>query len=498
MLTWNQLRTLPWACLAAALLTINAGAAQTRGNGVKVGAAQVTGGGRTIVLKSASGEVLPFSPGARFFTPPSGLTTKPGFAHTTVVAGIPPKGGFPKAARPLVVGPPFAGYLAETPASIACVYRLVAVASGCEPNTVTTNTSGGSRAIAIVDAFDNPNAATDLAAYDAQFGVTPATFTTIFGTGAPSAGCTNGAQPPDSTGTGWDIEASLDIEMANAIAPGAHIYLVEANSDSLTDLLNAVAVATSCVQLAGSGVVSMSWGIPEFSGETGDDSTFTGANVVYFAAAGNNPGVLYPAASPNVIGVGGTTISRNQTTGAFQNEAVWNNSTADVVMSGSTQNLGTGGGPSLYEPIPTYQNNVASIVGTQRGTPDMAAVADPANGVWVYNTSSFGGFAFAGGTGAATALAAAIVNRSGFVWATSFNALKNIYSLPAKGTLTTYFTNVSSGLCGPGGVNFFPAPVGTTAFPNSLGEGYDPSYTLSATLIPWNFCTGWGSLHGSH
>jgi kumamolisin len=499
MSTRNQLITLPWACLAAVLLTVNTGAAQAPGGGFTIRPATVPGGGRTIVLKSASGEVIPVRPGARFFTPPSGLERRPGFAHTNIKVGIPPKGGFPKVVRPLVApppGPPFAGFLFETPASLACVYRLVTVASGCEPNTVTTNVTGGSQAIAIVDAFDSsPTAATDLAAFDAQFGVTPATFTVIFGTGLPSAGCVNGTQPPSATGTGWDIQESADIEMANAFAPGAHIYLVEAASAALTDLLNAVAVATACVQLSNSGEVSMSWGENEFSGETAHDSTFTGARVLFLAAAGDAPGTQYPAASPNVIGVGGTTISRDQTTGFFQSEAIWNNS-ADYLVEFGDAPIGTGGGPSLFEPTPTYQSNVAAIVGLARGTPDIAAVADPTSGVWIFNTSSFGGWGNFGGTGIATQLAAAVINRSGLIFGSSFKALTNIYALPGKGTLTKFFTNVSSGLCGPGGSTNFVN--GTAAFPNSYGEGYDPEFTLSSTLIPYNLCTGWGTLHGSH
>jgi kumamolisin len=491
MSTRNQLRALPWACLAAALLTVNTGAAQAPGRDYTFGPAVAPEGGRTIVLKSPSGEVIPFPPWARFFTPPSGLEKRPGYAHTNVEVGIPPKGGFPKVIRPLVTGPPLTGYLIETPASLACVYRLVAVASGCNPNVVTTNASGGSRAIAIVDAFDYTTAASDLAAFDAQFGVTPATFTKIFGTGTPSAGCVNGPKPPDAATEpgGWDVEAALDIEMANAMAPGAHMYLVEANSNSFTDLFNAVAVATKCVQLSGSGEVSMSFGGSEFAGETANDSTFTGTDVAYFASAGDSPGVEYPAASPNVIGVGGTTISRNQTTGAFESEVVWNNSPDEFLYFGDPALPGTGGGPSAFESIPSYQSGVSAIVGTKRGTPDIAGVADIASGVWVFNTPTFGGWNFVGGTSVASPLDAAIVNRSGFVWKNSFAALTNIYSLSGKGKLTTYFTNINGGVCGAGG---------TAAFPNSFGEGIDPAFSEAAAGINYNMCAGWGTLHGNH
>jgi len=490
MSTRNQLRILPWACLAAVMLTVNTAAAQAPGSDYKISPAVTPEGGHTIVLKSASGEVIPFPPWARFFTPPSGLENRTGYAHTNVEVGIPPRGGFANVIRPLVVGPPLTGFLIETPASLACVYRLVAVASGCNPNVVTTNVSGGSRAIAVVDAFDYSTAATDLAAFDAQFGVTPAKFTVIFGTGAPSAGCVNGTKPPDASTEpgGWDVEAALDIEMANAMAPSAHIYLVEANSNSFTDLFNAVAVATKCVQLSGSGEVSMSFGGSEFGGEAADDSTFTGADVAYFASAGDSPGVEYPSSSPNVIGVGGTTISRNQTTGAFESEVVWNNSPDDFIFGLTASPPGTGGGPSAFESIPTYQSGISTIVGTARGVPDLAAVADIASGVWVFNTPTFGGFNIVGGTSVASPLVAAIINRSGFVWKNSFAALTNIYALAKAGTLGKYVTDINSGVCGAGA---------TAAFPNSFGEGFDPAFIESTTGLSWDWCTGWGSLHGS-
>ena len=96
MSTRTQLRTLPWACLAAVLLTVNTGAAQAPGSDYTFGPAVAPEGGRTIVLKAPSGEVIPFPPWARFFTPPSGLEKRPGFAHTNVEIGIPPKAASPR------------------------------------------------------------------------------------------------------------------------------------------------------------------------------------------------------------------------------------------------------------------------------------------------------------------------------------------------------------------------------------------------------------------
>ena len=121
------------------------------------------------------------------------------------------------------------------------------------------------------------------------------------------------------------------------MAPGANLYLVEANSNSFTDLFHAVQVATACVQANGAGHESNSWGGSEFSGETAYDSVFTGTDVTYLASAGDSPGTEYPCVSPNVICVGGTTIIRNGSTGAFLSEEVWNSDYDEI---------GTGGGPA--------------------------------------------------------------------------------------------------------------------------------------------------------
>jgi subtilase family serine protease len=176
---------------------------------------------------------------------------------------------------PNISGPPQSGYLIETPASLGCVYHLTAFGSGCNPNVVTANPTGGSNAIAVVDAYDDTTAAADLATFDSQFGVTAGTFTKIYGTGNPANGCVNGTQPSSATGTGWDLEEALDVQYAHAMAPGAHIYLVEAASNSTANLLNAEQVAIACVKAGGGGQVSNSWGADEDSGETSNDGTWS-------------------------------------------------------------------------------------------------------------------------------------------------------------------------------------------------------------------------------
>lgn len=207
-------------------------------------------------------------------------------------------------AAPQVTGPPFRGLFYQTPASIACIYYLQPQVEGCNPNVVSSNPSGGARAIAVVDAFDDPNAYADLQYFSAQFGlaaITPSTFQVVFaphGDGAPGS-CTGAAtRPPSAKPTGWDIEESLDIEWAHAMAPSATLYLVEAQSNSFRDLNCAVTIASNLVSAAGGGEVSMSWGSGEFPAETTMDPLFTTPNVVYFASAGDGPGVSYPVLLP--------------------------------------------------------------------------------------------------------------------------------------------------------------------------------------------------------
>ena len=132
--------------------------------------------------------------------------------------------------------PPVAGaYYANTPASLACVYGLVPRSGdGCNPYVVTRNPSGGSRAIAVVEAFDAPNAMSDLGVFSAQFGLSApnsANFQVVY---ASAGACTTGGVKPGYD-PGWEAEATLDLQWAHAMAPHATIYVVEAPSDSPTD-----------------------------------------------------------------------------------------------------------------------------------------------------------------------------------------------------------------------------------------------------------------------
>ncbi len=180
----------------------------------------------------ADGNLPQYAPGT-IFDPPSSarLAADVGArAHTHLKIMIrPEKKG---AAAALTAGPPYSGYFYETPASLACLYGLTAVQAGCNPDTATTNSTGGSKAIAIVDAYDYPAAATDLATFSTQMGLpapSSANFAVVYATGT---------KPPNGTGSGWDVEAALDTQYAHGIAPKAMVYLVEAASNSDFELVH--------------------------------------------------------------------------------------------------------------------------------------------------------------------------------------------------------------------------------------------------------------------
>ena len=331
----------------------------------------------------------------------------------------------------------------ETPASIRAVYGLPAI--------------GGAGVIAIVDAFDYPTAQADFDTFSGQFNLPLSTdsvcnganpcFRKVYATGRkPKANC------------GWAQEAALDIEWAHAMAPSAQIVLVEAASNRFSDLFQAVDVATNIVQNGGigSGEVSMSWGGSEFSTEANNDGHFTANGVVYFAASGDAGGkTIYPGVSPNVVSAGGTTINRDAG-GNFVSETGWS---------------GSGGGPSKYEPRPSYQGGIVTIVGSQRGAPDFSFDANPNSGVSVYDSTSCqgsSGWLVFGGTSVSSPSLAGIVNLAGHFYLNTGTELGTIYADYASPT-------------------YYPADF------RDILSGTAGSYTAKAG---WDFVTGVGSNKG--
>lgn len=380
-------------------------------------------------------------------------------AHTNLRL-IVPTGATPNEA------PPYPGYGYETPASLACVYQLVQPIRGCNPNATTTTPMGGSESIAIVDAYDDPNAVNDLEAFTKQFGVPfdSSKFRVVYASGKEPA--------VDPTGS-WELEESLDIEYSHAMAPHAMLYLVEANSNSFNDLFTAVLAATNLVQCGqttpcgatakGKGEISMSWGGSEFSQETLYDSLLTGKNVVFVASAGDSPGVIYPSASPNVISAGGTSTARDLNTGNLIKEIAWSDA---------------GGGSSQVEPLPKYQWPIARYAGTTRATPDISSDANPSTGVWVYDSYPYAGepnpsnWWTVGGTSVAAPTISGILNAaatdSGHFASSTAEELTVVYlETLLPGVYENTFNDITYGAC-----NYYS---GTFSSP-----GYD-------------FCTGLGS-----
>jgi kumamolisin len=195
----------------------------------------------------APAQIRPVS--GKVFTPDSSIEKPSDIGkrvHTNIKLFLPNEPM--KNSQPL--GPPFSGYAYETPASLGCVYGLVKpVVAGCNPNMVTANPSGGSKMIAIVDAYDAPNAAADLATSSSQFGLPAANFEVVYASGTKPA-----------YDAGWEIEESLDVQWSHAMAPDAKIVLVEAASNSDSDLMAAEDVASKMVNAAGGGEVSNSGG----------------------------------------------------------------------------------------------------------------------------------------------------------------------------------------------------------------------------------------------
>jgi subtilase family serine protease len=238
-------------------------------------------------------------------------------------------------------------------------------------------TAGAGETIAIVDAFNDPNIASDLAAFSSTYGL-PA----LDGKGSDPTfsvsyvgGGTNDriVSTPPANNVGWGTEISLDVEWAHVIAPQANIKLFEAAGQDLNSLVNAIDQARNSPNVT---VVSMSFGLPEFSTEASYDTSLfvTPANhpgVTFVAASGDSGGIgaSWPASSPHVLSVGGTTLSI--TPAPYGGESGWN---------------GSGGGPSQFEPRPSYQTGFQSS--GARETPDVSYDGDPNSGVSVYD--SFG------------------------------------------------------------------------------------------------------------
>ncbi|HEY1684693.1 MAG TPA: SdrD B-like domain-containing protein [Tepidisphaeraceae bacterium] len=350
---------------------------------------------------------------------------------------------------------------------------------------------GTGQTIAIVDAYDDPTAATDLHAFDAYFNLPdPPTFEKLNGSGlsAPLPSVDPVGQGTDD----WEMEESLDIEWAHSMAPKANILLVEANSQNPADLIGAVAAAA---KLPGVDVISMSWGFDEWSTETSYDSDFTTptgkAGVTFVAAAGDSGAFeryaetailqpTYPAASPNVLSVGGTSLYLNADN-SYNSETAWGFGDLSFYFGGG------GGGISQYEAQPAYQQGVVdSFSTTQRVYPDVSMVADPDTGVPIYDSYDFGAstpWTVIGGTSLAAPLWAGLISIVDQGRGTPLDGptqtLPDIYNLYR--TKPGDFNDITEGSSG------YPAQAG---YDLSTGLGTPVANLLVPDLAQGQFITG--------
>ena len=446
------------------------------------------GNGQPLALETTEA-----TPQAGFtFTPESSKIKPGGLAHTTYVLRS------TDGTKPLVVKAPAAlepaalssisplatTEMAESPQSLGCLYVSSPASAGCVPNYSSGSggpTAAGYGAIALVDAFDNPNASSDLAAFDSYWGLLPANFVKVYANG-------NGSCSTPPADAGWSVESSMDIEYAHVFAPSAAIILVEACSNSWADLLYAEQVAFNYIvaHYPAGGQVSNSWQGGEFAGQIADDSLFadftynwaTGYKtpILAFASSGDfGFGVGYPSTNPWVISAGGTSILRNSATLKVASESCWGGSGGGTSTVETYTTAFTGGnmGPWADFQYPIFGQ-------ASRNTPDMSFDADPASGAWVFSGFGMGGWGVVGGTSLSSPALAGIVNRLG-------NRLGSVFLTPATSG-SDWFSNLEN--------NYLYSQIPTQkAYKTNFYDVKTGSNGVKA-VASWDFCTGVGSPRG--
>lgn len=313
-------------------------------------------------------------------------------------------------------------------------------------------TTDSTATVAIVDAYDNPNAESDLAVYRQQYGLDPCT---------TSNGCfkkinqNGGTSPLPVADKGWAEEIALDLDMVSAACPHCHILLVEANTNSFANLMAAVDRAAST---AGVVAISNSYGGNEFSAETTStyDSHYNHPGQAVTVSSGDaGYGVEFPASSKYVTAVGGTSLSQATGTTRGWSETAWS---------------GAGSGCSAYEAKPLWQTDTGC---SRRTVADVSAVANPNTGVAV--NSTYGGdpgWMVFGGTSASSPLIASVYAMGGgtspsppYTQGTLFDVTSGSNGRCVGGrrgsTSAAYLCTAGTGYDGPTGLG---TPNGVSAF----------------------------------
>ncbi len=350
------------------------------------------------------------------------------------------------------------------PADLQSAYNL--------PSLSSAFTGTARPTVAIVDAYNDPYALSDVRTYRSQF----------YGTSVPSlaTGCSpsnlatsttpcflqlnqSGGTNLPRNNSSWSQEISLDLDMVSAVCPYCNIMLVEASSASMLNLATAAQWAIN----NGATVVSNSYGSAEFSTETTYDHYYTNTKgvVVTVSSGDGGYGVDYPAAIPGVVAVGGTSLSP-ATNSRGWTESVWSTSSSE----------GAGSGCSAYEPKPSWQY-AASACPSNRVVADVSAVADPATGVAVYDTYGQSGWLVFGGTSVASPIIASVVALAGNATAFTPAALYSSAAESGLNPVTTgqtascgsYLCNANAGYNLGSSDNYYSGPVGVGT-PNGVGS----------------------------
>jgi hypothetical protein len=341
-----------------------------------------------------------------------------------------------------------------------------ATPSGYGPPSIQSayklSTSAGSGVtVAIVDAYNDPNAESDLAVYRSQYSLSACTtangcFSKVSQTGSSTS--------LPSNDSGWAGEISLDVDMVSAACPLCHILLVEANSANNTDLYTAENYAAAHAKY-----VSNSWGGSEYSGQTSDDSFFNHPGVAITVSSGDSGnGAEYPATSRYVTAVGGTSLSTSSNSRGWT-ESAWSSA---------------GSGCSAYDAKATWQT-VTTGCGT-RGEADVSAVADPNTGLAVYQTYGASGWSVYGGTSASAPIIAAVYALAGTPGSADYPAsypyshASNLFDVTSgsNGSCGAPMCTSGTGWDGPTGLG---TPNGSAAFAAGTSSGVTVSNPGSKT-----------------
>ena len=353
------------------------------------------------------------------------------------------------------------------PSQLQAAYNLTAASAA----------DGAGTTVAVVDAFNDPTAAADLATYRSAAGLPALTAGqfTVYNQNGQTSPLPATAPATDD----WTLEESLDVDMVSAICPNCKIDLVEASSDSGNGLF--VAEQTAATTL-GAKYISNSWGGSESSSDPSmDSSDFGVSGVVYTASAGDgaySAGVIYPATSPHVVGVGGTTLNTASNSRGWT-ESVWKTSSTE----------GTGSGCSAVEPQPSWQAAIPLIKSacSHRVDNDVAADADPNTGAAVYDTTNGnGGWNEVGGTSESSPIIASVFALAGNNGNGGNNAADSIYTHTANLNEVTASNN---GTCSPsvlctatGAPNTYNGPTGWGT-PNGLTAFQSTSTTGNTVTV---------------